>query len=157
MDFKQQLLAVVSRNYTWSPDFIPLGEKKYQTEILRLIDESVSQENEELLYRLFGAADRDGLDKTYTSVLCNLLKLDWHKGHEDIAEMLEAIKDPASIESLYNATFFEVDEETEARPLTIKCIYALNAINTREAKEKIKKLTTAKNSWVNQNAGHYSG
>ena len=53
--------------------------------------------------------------------------------HEDIVMMFEDIKDPDSIPCIYE-TSLKVSDFVDAK----KCIWALGAINTVDAREKLK-------------------
>ena len=96
-------------------------------------------------------ASRDGLDKTYSPVLCKLLFEEWHFSQEDIVMMLEDIKDPNSIESLFNAAL-KIPGHDDGRSLAKKCIWTLKAINTKSAIEKIILLSHSDDEIIRKNA-----
>lgn len=78
----------------------------------------------------------------FVELLCLLLKAKWHHQHENIVTMLQGIKSPKSIESLYDTalTKFDYLEYDDSIPLAIKCIHALGDINTEYGKEKLRLL-----------------
>ena len=94
-----------------------------------------------LLECLLLIASRDGLTKSYTRILCDLLKYDWHESHEDIVMMLEEIRDPSCINALYE-TALTIPNYDDGRGLARKCIWALGAINTELAVEKLITLSS---------------
>ena len=115
---------------------LPMNEFSLTPELLDEINTIRESKDDSLLEYVLIIASRDGLDTRYTRVLCELLKEDWHYSHEDIVMMLEEIKDPTSISCLYE-TSFEVQNYDDGKSLAKKCIWALGAINTPEAREKL--------------------
>lgn len=83
-------------------------------------------------------ADFNKTDK-YVEILCKLLYEDWHFSHEDIVSLLQGIKSPKSIDTLYKTalTEFEYLNYDDTYALARKCIHALGEINTEKAKEKL--------------------
>jgi hypothetical protein len=47
-------------------------------------------------------AKMDGLSKKYSAIFCELLPLGWHYKHEDIIMALDDIKDPDTVECIFN-------------------------------------------------------
>jgi hypothetical protein len=78
----------------------------------------------------------------FVELLCLLLKAKWHYQHENIATMLQSIKSPKSIDTLYDTvlTKFDYLDYDDSIPLAVKCIHALGEINTEYAKEKLRFL-----------------
>ena len=108
----------------------------YTDELLSNITLAQKNKDEYSLEDLLNIASRDGLDNRYTSILCQLLAQDWHHSQEDIAMMLKEIKDPQSITALYEraTNFLDYDD---GRSLSRKCIWALGAVGSDKAKEKL--------------------
>jgi hypothetical protein len=50
-----------------------------------------------------------GLSPSWASTLCRLLDEDWHFSHEDIADTLQDIRAPSSVDSLYRAALKKHD------------------------------------------------
>ena len=87
-------------------------------------------------------ANRFALSKELAPVLCNLLEADWHMRHEDIAKMLQAIQDPSTVDCLYRAAlkkhaYLAYDNSAA---LARKCTWALYAVGTPEAFERLEAL-----------------
>ncbi len=98
-------------------------------------------------------ADICGLDINVT-LLCRLLLEPWHFHHEDIAFLLEQLQDPIAIEALFATAqkrlpYLDYDSTHQ---LARKCIKALAAIKTPEAKEKLDALSHAESSIIQEYA-----
>ena len=78
----------------------------------------------------------------FIDILCKLTKEEWHERHEDIAIYFMEIELPSTVECLYELAIsdFEKYRDDEYRQLVEKCCYALGAIGTEDAKEKLKLL-----------------
>lgn len=92
-----------------------------------------------LLEYTLAIAAKDGVNKRYSKILMQVLPEMWHHSSEDIVTLLEDIKDPASTEVLYNRAL-DVPDYDDGRALAKKCIWALGAINTAEARAKLLSL-----------------
>ena len=123
----------------------------FKNKTLPLLHESIEKKDEDLLSSTLAVLFYDGADIDYTEDLLKLLKVDWHILEEDIIQVLEIIKDPKSIETLYELALFVPDYD-EMRSLAKKCLYALSAINTKESIEKIKILSTFDDDIIRENA-----
>lgn len=82
----------------------------------------------------------------FQAVFCQLLLLDWHYKHEDIAMYLKEIGDPSTVECLYlaaenNLQYLEYDQSFQ---FARKCIKALSAIGNEAAVQKLKILSESK-------------
>ena len=87
-------------------------------------------------------ASRFALSKELAPALCDLLEPDWHTRHEDIAQMLQAIKVPSTVDCLYRAAlkkhaYLSYDNSAA---LARKCTWALYAVGTPEAFVKLQAL-----------------
>lgn len=78
----------------------------------------------------------------FIDMLCKLSKEEWHERHEDIAIYFMEMKLPSTVECLYELAIsdFEKYRDDEYCQLVEKCCYALGAIGTEEAKEKLRLL-----------------
>jgi hypothetical protein len=78
----------------------------------------------------------------FVELLCLLLKERWHPQHENIVTILQGIKSPKSIDTLYQTALTRFDSVAymETYSLARKCIHALGDINTEYAKEKLRLL-----------------
>nr|WP_319396638.1 hypothetical protein [uncultured Desulfobacter sp.] len=90
----------------------------------------------------------------FVNVLCDLIIEEWHYKHEDIAMILQELKDPQSIDNLYKTALskYEYLDYDDSCALAVKCIWALGDINTDYAREKLKLLATSDNSIIKENA-----
>jgi hypothetical protein len=99
-------------------------------------------------------AHQFGLSASWAPLLCELLRTDWHFKHEDIASALQDIRDPSTVDVLYDAAlkrhpYLDYDD---AFALAVKCIWALHDIGTAAAKEKLVLLTQSDNEVIRRNA-----
>ena len=78
----------------------------------------------------------------FIDILCKLTKEEWHERHEDIAIYFMEMELPSTVECLYKLAIsdFEKYRDDEYCQLVEKCCYALGAIGTEDAKEKLKLL-----------------
>lgn len=81
----------------------------------------------------------------FVELLCLLLKERWHYQHENIVTMLQSIKSPNCIDTLYDTALAHFDNVAymETYALARKCIHALGDINTEYAKEKLRLLAAS--------------
>lgn len=91
-----------------------------------------------------------GLSSKSTRILCELLLEDFHYMHEDIARLLQSLKDPNSVNCLYKAISFEpkhlsYDDSSE---FARKCIKALAAIPDSLAISKLREITASENRQI---------
>ena len=84
-----------------------------------------------------------GLSRKWAPVLCKLMEEDWHRSHEDIAEALQDIRLPSTVDCLYRVALRKHDylAYNDSKSLVGKCIWALHDIGTYEALEKLKLLS----------------
>ncbi len=96
-----------------------------------------------------------GFPKESIDTLCKLILEDWHTQHENMAWQMQKLRDPRSVDCLYQTALahFAYLEYDEAHALAVKCLWALSEINTTEAREKLRLLTQSENKIVRENAG----
>jgi hypothetical protein len=84
-----------------------------------------------------------GLSRKWAPLLCKLIEEDWHHSHEDIAEALQDIRVPSTVDCLYRTALRKHDylAYNDGESLAVKCIWALHDIGTYEAVEKLKLLS----------------
>lgn len=99
-------------------------------------------------------AHRYGLAIDWAVTLCKLLCEDWHFEHENIAEALQDIRSPLTVECLFHAATqqFEYLSYNDSTAFARKCIWALHDIGTAEAVEKLKLLVLSSRYDVRQYA-----
>jgi hypothetical protein len=137
-----------------------LSEKVTRDEFLQLFSVNLDINNGYILEQLniaYTTTDSDLLDyvipvvsfdtnfpntEKYVQIFCQLLREDWHYRHEDIVSLLEGIKSPNSIEDLFDTASkkFEYLDYDETYSLARKCTYALAAIKSPLAVEKLNLL-----------------
>ncbi|MBK9391745.1 MAG: hypothetical protein IPN68_16720 [Bacteroidetes bacterium] len=118
---------------------MPMNSLLYINEIQAKLQEAIIIKNAVLVEELLIVISVDGYDASYTTLLCKLLEYNWHDRHEDIVMTLLEIKDPLSIDCIYKAAL-HIPAWDEGRSLAKKCIWALKAIGTSDAIDKIEKL-----------------
>jgi hypothetical protein len=118
-------------------------------DILNDIESTREKKDDERLELLLNIASRDGLNNKYTKVLCSLIIEEWHFSQEDIAMMLEEIKDNSSVGCLYAAAI-KIPNFDDGRSLAKKCMWALEAINTDDAKHKLLLLSKHEDTIVRE-------
>ena len=131
---------------------IPRCSFSYVSELIREMSITRNSKDVQLLEYLLTMASHDGVNKSYTQILCDLLKDDWHDSYEDIVMVLEEIKDPNSINCLYEAAI-NIPDYDDGRSLAKKCIWALGAINTEEANNKLEALKEFNDPIISEVAG----
>jgi hypothetical protein len=90
---------------------------------------------------------RFGFSESHVELLCRLAIEDWHQRHEDAVMALAKVRSPKSVDALFRAAmathaYLEYDE---AFALGVKSIYALGAIATVEAIERLRGLAACGN------------
>lgn len=81
----------------------------------------------------------------FSEVFCELLLSDWHYKHEDIARILQDLKDPSTVDCLYDASQlrFEYLDYDDTYQFARRCIKVLSAIDNEEAINKLQLLTNS--------------
>lgn len=152
VDFYNGLLRgeeFTNKNY-WEK--FPKGRLlQFKEQTLYLLQENIRNKDENGLGATLTLLEVDGADKDYTVYLIKALNEDWHMEYEGIVEVLEIIKDPNSVDQLYD-TAVNVPDYDEMCALAKKCMWALSAINTPEAVEKLRLLAKADDPIIKENA-----
>lgn len=96
----------------------------------------------------------DCFSNKFSEIFCKLLVVDWHYKHEDIARILQNLKDPSTVKCLYEAALLQFDylSYDDTYQFGRKCIKALSAIDSSEAREKLLLLTQSSISEIKQYA-----
>lgn len=130
----------------------PKGKlNRYKSETLSLLKENIKNKDEKGLSCTLAIIYNDGADEDYTDILLTLLDEKWHMQEEDIVGILELIKDPKSINKLYDL-IVDIPDYDDMRALAKKCMWALSAINTVESREKLFLLKESHDSIIKENA-----
>jgi len=127
------------------------GQYLYTAQLLEKFDDAIKLHDSERIWQLCLISDADGIDKRFTGIFCNLLKENWHQSHEDVVMMLESIKDPKSVDCIYEMSL-KIPSYDDGRALARKCIWALGAIDTLYAKEKLKNLALSDDEIIKETA-----
>lgn len=129
------------------------GKFLYKKELLKSLKNALIEKNDERLEFILSIIFYDGVDKSYAPLLCDLLEEDWHYSDEDIVSMLEEIKDPTSVNCLYE-TFMKITEYEPGLGMSLakKCIGALGAINSNEAREMLRKVANVNDPVIREAA-----
>ena len=107
------------------------------------LEKAYNEKNGDSVYILISAIYMFELySEKFVDILCKLTKEEWHGKHEDIAIYFMEMELPSTVECLYELAIsdFEKYRDDEYCQLVEKCCYALGAIGTEEAKEKLKLL-----------------
>jgi len=123
----------------------------YTDDLLIEIQEAIRHKASEYLEMLLCICSWDGVNNRYTKLLCNLLNADWHEWHEDIVMLLDEIKDPESIDSIYEIAL-KIPDFDDGRSLAKKSIWALGSIGTIKAMGKLKILSENEDPIINKAA-----
>ena len=83
----------------------------------------------------------------HVDILCRLMVEKWHMQHENIAGIMQELKAPESVDCLYQAAVVDLDylDYDEAYALAVKCAWALGAVRTEQAREKLQLLAKNEN------------
>lgn len=127
------------------------GLLQFKEQTLALLKENVKEKDAKKLDATISVICRDGADEDYTDILLRLLDENWHTSEEDIVSVLEIIKDPKSVEKLYSVAI-NVPDYDEMRALAKKCMWALGAIKTPAAIQKLKLLQNSDDAIISENA-----
>ena len=92
--------------------------------------------------------------REYVDILNVVLNVSWHCRHEDVVNALQDLKDPKSIDPLFQAatTEYEYLLFDEERSLARKCTWALADIGTPESKSKLELLSGSSNPYISKYA-----
>ena len=133
-------------------DKFPQGRQlRFKSETLSLLKKDIENRDSKGLANTLAVIHIDGADKDFTSLLLQLLDEDWHISEEDIVSVLELIKDPRSIDKLYDVAV-NVPDYDDMRALAKKCMWALSSINTPEAVGKLELLRKSNDPIIKENA-----
>lgn len=129
----------------------PKGFFKYKSETFPILKETIENRDAHGLSCILAVIYNDGADKDYTDILLSLLDEQWHSSEEDIVEILGLIKDPKSVDKLFEVAV-NVPDYDDMRALAKKCMWALSAINSEDSIEKLRLLQKSSDQIINENA-----
>jgi hypothetical protein len=120
-------------------------------ESVRLLKQAFENKDADLVEEaIYSCSESEGFSNKFSEIFCKLLQTGWHNKHEDIARILQGIKDPSTVDCLYNAAELEFDylDYDDTYQFARKCIWALADIGTSEAKAKLQQLAHSNNKFV---------
>ena len=103
------------------------------------IKDKSSDEVEEVITLCFSKSDI----KNFEKYLIELIDLDWHFCHEDIALLLQKFGSTNSVEKLFRSTTMKFGylDYNDSKVFARKCTWALADIGNNEAKNALAKLS----------------
>jgi hypothetical protein len=141
----------------WSLSLDKISEQEFLKEYSKIIKTDV---NDEYCINLLkkGLTNKDGdkidealtvasilgcFSEKFSEIFCELLKVDCHYEHENIAMLLKDFKDPSTVNCLFDATHLQFDylDYDDNYQFARKCIKALADIDNEEAINKLHLLT----------------
>jgi HEAT repeat protein len=92
----------------------------------------------------------DLLSHKCVRVLSDLLIVDWHQRHEDVASALQQLSDPLAVPALRQAAELDLPylAYDQDRALSRKCMWALSDIRTHDAAIALESLALSSNDTV---------
>jgi hypothetical protein len=130
---------------------------KFTTEeYIAALEDALSQKNAAAAEDVFAAGfDLSLFSRDTVPVLCRYITETWHKQHENIATLLQGFKAPESVAALADGMHIHCDYWYDNGDAFIrKCAYALAAIDTPEAIDKLKTLADDPNEIIKKYARH---
>ena len=124
-------------------------------ESVRLLNEAFEDKDADLVEEaIHSFADSEGFSNKFSEVFCKLLQAEWHYRHEDIARILQGIKDPSTVDCLYNVAqlHFAYLDCDDTYQFARKCIKVLSAIDNEPAISKLQLLAQSNNPEIKQYA-----
>ncbi|TDH23953.1 hypothetical protein EXU57_15780 [Segetibacter sp. 3557_3] len=129
----------------------PVDLKENKIFILERLQEVYTSRNADLVeYALMLGFRFHSFTCAFSEVLANLLLANWHTTHEDIPRILEGLRDSRTVNALYEACGLKLKylAYDDNFGLARKCIYALGAIGSEEATEKLMLLSRSPNKVI---------
>lgn len=137
----------------------PLDVKNDPQVVVKCLLEAESRKDGRLVESVLHLGFTFGFASGCIPILCRLLLVDWHERQEDIISIFQKeLPDPSAVEPLYLIATKEFPEDSilaidnESYAVTVKCIWALYAIGTSEAKEKLELLALSPIEEISANA-----
>lgn len=83
-------------------------------------------------------------------LLAEALLMPWHGRHEDVASILQALREPCAVDALFQAATSQHDylDYDEYFGLARKCTWALADIGTPEARNRLEELARSPNGMI---------
>ncbi len=125
-------------------------------QLISALEEVLKIQNASEAENVFAAGfDFNLFNNETVAVLCKYIKETWHKQHENIATLLQSFKMPGTEQALVDGMHIKCDYWYDDGDAFIrKCAYALKAIDTPEAHQKLKALANDSNEIIKKYALH---
>lgn len=148
MDFSLQKISI--NDFKDKFDFKKQSIEDYIINSLKEAYDNENDEDIEYILLMYFSLNTFEFNITNTELLGNLIIAKWHNNHEDLAMILQKLKDPKSIIFLEKAMSLNLDylKYNDSESLIRKCAYALGDINVHESWETIKKLSESDNQII---------
>jgi hypothetical protein len=91
-----------------------------------------------------------GLSRELARLLADALLMPWHARHEDLALALQTLRDPLTVDAIFEAALSKHDylAYDDSLALARKCTWALADIGTAEARKRLEQLASGANSTI---------
>lgn len=122
-------------------EFVGLAERlgMTDTEIVNALETGLKARDWEVLQALVLVCARRP-SRSFTLVLCRILEeASKEMTNEDVADVLDMIRDPLSVQTLHRAASFDLPTD-EFHNLNKKCVYALGHIASAEAEAALSEI-----------------
>ena len=154
----RQLILDLALNRLPVSDFMrkfPFGEKTPAEYVKLSLEEALeSRDPIQVEYGMLLGFQLKLFNQAFAPLLKTMILEDWHREHEDMASVMQMLKDPSTVDALYRTalTRFPYLEYDQSHSLAVKCLWALKAINNRDASEKLKLLAQSEDKVVRETA-----
>ena len=137
---------------------VPKDARRYQIQLSELLNTKIRHKDAEDLDFYLALAYQDGIDESYKPMLKELVLSTWHHCHEDIVDYISTLKDDNFTDDLYTIAitpmpYRQYDDELEAT--LRKCVHALKAIDSDNAKKRLQQLIASGNENVHHALEQY--
>jgi hypothetical protein len=115
------------------------------------LTEAIEARDEDAFELALDGVFRDELvARALIDLLVQALALPWHHSHEDLLSVLQDLKDPRSVDAVFEAAQVQHEylDYDEFFGLARKCTWALADIGTPEARGRLEQLAASPNQLV---------
>jgi hypothetical protein len=154
---RRELVVALALGRVSTDEFVArfgIDPRTDRTYVARSLDAASHDRSADDLAVLLILVAHFGLSKTWAAVLASLLLADWHESHEDLANALQDLRDPTTVNALFDAavrTYAYLDYD-ESRALAVKCIWALHDIGTNTARTRLESLSRSEVEVIRRSA-----
>lgn len=132
----------------------PLTPEDGSHEALKMLERALVEHDADAVEDGLDLAVLFGVSDVFLDVLLPLAEQSWHKWHEDIVTILDALRSVRSVPVLARTASRKLAYRTydEANSLGVKCIWALGAIECVDALEALGELMLSGDSILEEEA-----